>query len=761
MSAAGAMRHISAHDAISVTSGTNVIVTMRARNSLMMHTTYNGWLVALSVAVAVLVSYTALRLADHLSDARPPVRPYRIGSAAAAMGIGIWSMHFIGMLAMSMPIVLHYDLTLTLLSLLIAVVISWLAIWIAATRRGAARLALGGVIMGCGIASMHYLGMAAIDITPRIQYQPAIVAASVVAGIGASWGALWLAFRAEEAGLARRLRRVGGPVLMGLAISSTHYIGMAAMRIAPGAQSHGGLILNSAWCSVTIASVAASILAFALLTDVYNAELATRARAHAGRLRQINARLRHQMRHDSLTGLANRDAFIESLSGTLQQVRAGRDRFAVLALDLDRFKLINDSLGHGAGDTLLCEVARRLVTAVRPGDLVARMSGDEFLILARPVRDAEDAGAIASRIIQGLGKPLRLDSVEVLVSSSIGISLYPDDGDTPEQLLAHADEAMYAAKRRGGRTFERFVAGMNGYAQERLWLEAELHHALARGQFQLHYQPRVDVLSGQICSVEALLRWRHPSRGNISPRTFIPIAEETGLILPIGEWVLQEACRQARRWQLTGLPMRIAVNLSALQFRQRDLLHTIGAALSAHHAAPELLELEITESAVMSDAEASVAILEQLSRMGVVVAVDDFGTGYSNMSYLRRFPIDRLKIDSSFVSEMSDDPQSTLIVQAIISLAHSLRMKVVAEGVETPAQLERLAELGCDQYQGFLFGQPSPAAVIEPQLRAQAAYRECADPAATHARLARPAWALAHSDDTVVCGTPHRAAGAA
>ncbi len=711
----------------------------------MMHTAYNGWLVALSVAVAVLVSYTALRLADHVREARRALHHCRTGGAAAAMGIGIWSMHFIGMLAMSMPIVLHYDLTLTLLSLLVAVGISWLAIRIATTRRGTARLALAGLVMGCGIASMHYLGMAAIDIAPRMQFRPVMVVASIVAGIGASWGALWLVFGTVREGATRRLRRLGGPVLMGLAISSTHYIGMAAMRIAPGAHSQGGVILSSAWCSVTIASIAAAILAFALLTDVYNAELAARAHAHANRLRQINAQLRHQMLHDSLTGLANRNAFIDQLTASLQRAPAGSDAFAVLALDLDRFKLINDSLGHGAGDTLLCEVARRLVTAVRPGDLVARMSGDEFLVLARHVRDAEEAGAIATRIIHGLNRPLRLDSVEVLVSSSIGISLYPVDGNTPEQLLAHADEAMYGAKRRGGRTFQRFVAGMNGYAQDRLWLEGELHHALTRGQFELHYQPRVDVLSGQICSVEALLRWRHPTRGNISPRTFIPIAEETGLILPIGEWVLREACRQARRWQLAGLPMRIAVNLSALQFRQRDLLRTISAALSAHHAAPELLELEITESAVMTDAETSVAILEQLSRMGVVVSVDDFGTGYSNMSYLRRFPVDRLKIDSSFVSEMNEDPQSTLIIQAIISLAHSLRMKVVAEGVETPAQLESLAALGCDQYQGFLFGQPAPAGVIEPQLRAHAACRESTDPEATHARLARPAWACAQA----------------
>ncbi|MGC8519202.1 MAG: putative bifunctional diguanylate cyclase/phosphodiesterase [Steroidobacteraceae bacterium] len=668
--------------------------------------TFDGWLVALSIAIAVFVSYTAFRLAARVADEGRPLRRFWAFGGAFVLGIGIWSMHFIGMLAMAMPIPLHYNIALTLLSLLVAILTSWGAIRIAATgRMNTRRLTVGALVMGGGIGAMHYLGMAAIDITPAIHYRPVLVASSILFGVLASGLALRLTFPLQRDPPADPLARLGGAVLIGLGISGTHYLGMAAAHFAPGAVSHGGLVLNSFWCSTTIALTAGSALAFTLINDLYTTELAARARAHAGRLRQINAQLHHQALHDALTGLPNRTAFLECLGAALKDARAGFGPCAVLALDLDldRFKLINDSLGHSVGDELLREVARRLRVAVRSGDLVARMSGDEFLVLARHVRSPAEAGQIAENIIAALRMPLGLGTLEVLVATSIGISLHPGDGDTQETLLAHADEAMYSAKRRGGRTWQCFAADMNGFTQERLRLESDLHRALERDQFELHYQPRVDVATGHVSSVEALLRWRHPERGYIPPLTFIPIAEETGLILPIGAWVLQEACLQAREWQNDGLTVRVAVNLSALQFRESGLLQTIAAALDAHHLAPKLLELEITESVVMTDAQSSVAILEQLSHMGVLVSVDDFGTGYSNMNYLRRFPIDRLKIDASFVREMNDDPQTGLIVHAIISLAHSLHMKVIAEGVETPLQLARLTALGCDQYQGYLF----------------------------------------------------------
>jgi diguanylate cyclase (GGDEF)-like protein len=390
-----------------------------------------------------------------------------------------------------------------------------------------------------------------------------------------------------------------------------------------------------------------------------------------------------------------------------------------MILDLDRFKLINDSLGHAAGDQLLIEVARRLTTAVRKIDTVARVGGDEFLLIVSDLKERDDAAAVAKKIIETVGQSCRIGEIDLQTSPSIGISVYPADGTDAEALLAHGDEAMYCAKQRSGNTFQFFAPGMNAFTPARLELENDLRRALSLEQFELYYQPKADVVSGRVASVEALIRWHHPVKGMVSPDAFIPIAEETGLIVPIGDWVLQEACRQARAWQMSGLPpLRVAINLSATQFRQPNLLGAIRSALEKHNLQPKFLEIELTESAVMTNAEGSVAILEQLSRMGVVVAIDDFGTGYSSMSYLRKFPIDRLKIDSSFVRDLGVDADNISIVQAIISLAHSLRLKVVAEGVETPAQLAQLKALGCDQYQGYQFKPPAPAAAIEAMMRA-------------------------------------------
>ena len=706
-----------------------------------MHAIYNSWLVALSIAVAVLVSSFAFRLAARVVESDRCTRRYWLGGGAIAMGIGIWSMHFIGMLALSLPIDLQYDVPKTLASLAVAIVTSGLAIDVGSRRSlGIARLALGGLLMGTGIAGMHYLGMMAIDIVPGVHYRVTLVAESAAIAVLGSCGALWLLFRCYHGRAAAMLGRFGGAALMGLSIGGMHYIGMAASVFGVGSYCRGGVSLNSDWLALTTALVAASVLTLTLLTDLYSGELASRSRTHAHSLQQVNERLRHQATHDALTGLPNRQLFFERLNSASSA--DGGAHFAVMVVDLDRFKLVNDSLGHIAGDELLREVALRLTAALRKGDTIARMGGDEFFVLASGVADADTAARIAAKIIEALRAPVRLRNLEIRTSPSIGISLYPRDGREAGGLVARADEAMYSAKRRGGNTFQCFAAEMSTFARERLQLEDDLRKALSLRQFELHYQPRVDVVTGRISSVEALIRWRHPQKGYVPPQNFIPIAEETGLILPIGEWVLREACRQARVWQQSGLPLRVAVNLSAVQFRQVDLRTVIHDALAAQQLPAKMLELELTESAVMSNAESSVVILEQLSQMGVVVAVDDFGTGYSNMSYLLRFPIDRLKVDASFVRGMTEDPHSMLIVKAIISLAHSLKMKVIAEGVETAAHLEQLRSLGCDQCQGFLFGRPAPARVIEADLRARGSGTAagCLDPSSTYAKLAHPVW---------------------
>jgi diguanylate cyclase (GGDEF)-like protein len=445
----------------------------------------------------------------------------------------------------------------------------------------------------------------------------------------------------------------------------------------------------------------------ALLFQVETLESVVAARTE--KLEAANRQLRHLATHDALTGLPNRVLLDDRLAQAVAHANRDTQPFALLVLDLDRFKHINDSLGHRAGDVVLDEVSRRLSSVVRDIDTVARTGGDEFIVVINPSNAPEDALAIAHRARDTLRAPMRVSGVELHVTCSVGIAYYPTDANSEDSLIARADAAMYCAKQRGRNNVQCFAQGMDAVTVERVSLESDLHAALEAGQFELHYQPKPDTESGDVYSAEALIRWRHPQRGLIVPDQFIPLAEECGLINEIGAWVLREACRQCAEWQRSGLPaLRVAVNVAATQFRRGDLLDVIRGALGSAGLEARFLEIELTESAVMTNPEESAAILEQLSRMGVLVSVDDFGTGYSSINYLRRFPIDKLKIDRSFVRDLDCEVDAS-IVQAIISLAHSLRLKVVAEGVETPEQLKFLRSLGCDQYQGFHFSPPLPA----------------------------------------------------
>src|SRR5450755_4148769 len=435
-------------------------------------------------------------------------------------------------------------------------------------------------------------------------------------------------------------------------------------------------------------------------------------------LEAANRQLRHLATHDALTGLPNRVLLDDRLTQAVAHADRDGRSFALLICDLDRFKLVNDSLGHGAGDALLQEVARRLTGLVRTVDTVARLGGDEFVLLITSIIDSEDAKRLAAKAIEVLQAPVLIAGIDVYTSPSIGIAFYPADGTTIETLTAHADAAMYCAKQRGRGNVQCFEGGMNAGSEDRVQLESDLHNAIALKQFELYYQPKVNMATGMVRSAEALIRWVHPVRGLIPPDGFIPLAEECGLIGAIGEWVVREACRQARAWEDGGMaPLRISVNLSPSQFRGSGLTESIRNALEEANLHPQYLEVELTESAVMSDPEESIAILEQLSSMGVLVSVDDFGTGYSSMSYLRRFPIDKLKIDRVFINEIVSRPEDASIVQAIVSLAHNLRLKVVAEGVETPAQLDFLKAVGCDEYQGYHFSRPLPAVEFERLIR--------------------------------------------
>jgi diguanylate cyclase (GGDEF)-like protein len=427
----------------------------------------------------------------------------------------------------------------------------------------------------------------------------------------------------------------------------------------------------------------------------------------------------HRLAHfDPLTGLPNRLLFVDRLHQVLTQAHRAERMAAVMLLDLDRFKTVNDSLGHAAGDQLLKAVAERLSGCIREGDTVARLGGDEFSLLLPDLRYIQDGATVAQKILDVLTQPFRLNGHELFLSTSIGITLYPFE-ESSDALLRQADAAMYAAKRRGGKCFEFYTAEMGAASVKRLSLEGALRRALEREELVLHYQPQIDLPSGTVVGAEALLRWRHPEWGLVAPSEFIPLAEETGLIVPLGQWVLEQACRQAVAWRNAGLaPGRIAVNVSARQFHQSDFAATILETLERTGLEPRRLELELTESALMGNLEATAAMLETLHHAGVQIAIDDFGTGYSSLGYLKRFPIDRIKIDRSFIRDIPADADDAALAAAIIALCRNLAIEAVAEGVETAEQLEFLRERGCHSVQGFLLSPPLPTAGLAEWLTA-------------------------------------------
>ena len=422
------------------------------------------------------------------------------------------------------------------------------------------------------------------------------------------------------------------------------------------------------------------------------------------------ARIEYLAHHDLLTGLPNRAALAGYLNSAMARVRRDGGHCAVLVLDLDNFKTVNDSLGHHAGDRLLCEVASRLLRLAGSGNRVLRMGGDEFVLLIEQAGSPEQIVEHAEAVRMGVSAAFELDGHELHITPSIGISLFPLHGDTPEALVRNADTAMYHAKADGRNSYQFFAEPMNAAVNRRLVLESELWQALAGNQLLLHYQPQVDLGSGAIVGVEALVRWQHPQRGLIPPGEFIPVAEECGLILSLGHWVLLNACRQARAWIDAGLEMgEMAVNISAHQFRQPDFVDLVRNVLVETGLPAERLELEITETAVMHSADSSVTTLAELKAMGVRLAIDDFGTGYSSLAYLRRFPIDRLKIDRAFVADLESDPDAASLVASIIALGRSLDLRLVAEGVENSAQADFLRDMACERVQGFHFYRPAAA----------------------------------------------------
>jgi diguanylate cyclase (GGDEF)-like protein/PAS domain S-box-containing protein len=426
--------------------------------------------------------------------------------------------------------------------------------------------------------------------------------------------------------------------------------------------------------------------------------------------KQAEDMIRYMAYHDYLTRLPNRALFQDRLTVALAQARRHREGMALMSLDLDRFKLVNDTLGHAAGDALLKAVGDRLLRTVREGDTVARVGGDEFLILLTGVDHPEYGAKVARKILAAFGRPFRIEGRQLHATASVGISLYPHDGDEADVLARNADAAMYRAKETGRNNYQLYAPAMNVRAAERLALENDLWLALKRGEFEVYYQPQVKIDTGQIVGAEALLRWNHPIRGVVSPDEFIPAAEETGMIVRIGEWVLRNACREVNEWIVKGLqPIRLAVNISMRQFQSRDFVETVERALKDTGFDPRLLELEITESIAMQDEEQTIRILQSLREMGLRISIDDFGTGYSSLKYLKDLPIHALKIDQSFIRELTTNVNDAMIASNIIAIAHSLNLSVIAEGVETGDQLDFLKDKRCDEFQGYLCKRPMAA----------------------------------------------------
>ncbi|MEE1887328.1 putative bifunctional diguanylate cyclase/phosphodiesterase [Pseudomonas carassii] len=671
---------------------------------------YSSSLVLISLCVAILASYTALDLTGRITTAKGRAVYLWMGGGAFAMGIGIWSMHFIGMLAFSLPIELGYDTTLTALSLLIAVASSGFALWLVSQPKLPwLQLVFGALIMGTGIACMHYMGMAALRMQPGIDYDPTLFGASLAIAVGASAAALWIAFRLRQhTPYVRQIRGVAA-VVMGIAIVGMHYTGMAAANFPAGSFCGAlttGLAGDGLDYLVLITTLA--VLAVALLTSVLDARLEARTAELARSLTLANQELTQLALHDTLTGLPNRTLLADRIDQAMGRVAEQGGCFALMFIDLDGFKPVNDAFGHHVGDLLLKAVAARLRGHLHSQDTLARIGGDEFVLLVE-LDEPDDAMNVAVKQVNLMARPFRVAEHDLQLSASLGIVMYPGNGLDQHELLRNADAAMYHAKSAGKNGYSFFDASMNSNARQQLQLLQDLRTALEHNQFRLHYQPKFDAVQRQPIGAEALLRWEHPQHGLMLPDRFIGLAEKTGLIIPIGEWVLGEACRQMRQWLDEGNDdWRIAVNLSAIQFCHAGLVDSVAQALNENGLPANRLTLEITETTAMRDADASLHVLQRLSDMGVDLSIDDFGTGYSSLMYLKRLPANELKIDRGFVRDLEQDSDDAAIVSAIVALGQALGLRIVAEGVETDRQQDFLTRLGCDSLQGYLLGQPVP-----------------------------------------------------
>lgn len=689
-----------------------------------MHGTYNPYLVTLSLVVSMLASYTALDLAARirLIEVSGRRRHFWLMGGAAAMGVGIWSMHFIGMLAVQRPMAMGYDPWITGFSLVIAVVVAYFALYVTTqselTRKG---LALGGVLMGTGMAGMHYTGMAAMRMRPGVHYRPGLFIVSIGIAFVASWAALWIASTLHDSRSGRAvLKRCTAGLVMGLAIAGMHYVGMSAAEFAEGSVSRASSGISAGTLVLAISGFSVCGLVMTLILSVLDTEFNLLLfRSHQS-LEDANQRLQVLATVDTLTGLSNRSCFMEQIEQRIAEAQQQATPFSLMFMDLDGFKTINDSLGHGAGDELLQAFAQALQVCVRSRDLVARLGGDEFVVLLDGLGQPKEVAPIATAVLERMQKDFVINNMPVRVTASVGIATYPQDGASVSALLKNADMAMYEAKQHGRNTFRFFNAAMSDAASRITMIYRGLGEALERDQFSMVFQPKFDGLQSRMVGAEALIRWHHPEMGNISPMDFIPLAEQTGQIRQISDWVIGEVCRQMKAWEKMGLPqVKVAINLSPEQLRQDRYAERVAHMVADAGIKPRWIMFEITETVAMREPEMAGEVIRQFQRAGFDIAIDDFGTGYSSMAYLQQFRAKELKIDRFFTSAL-DGKEGQSIVSAIIALAHSLHMTVVAEGVETLSQLKQLKGMNCDEVQGYLLGRPLTARDFESLMREQA-----------------------------------------
>lgn len=677
----------------------------------MLPVTWDSVLICVSLIVVFIASFTALDTAGRVAVSRGWSARFWLLVGGIAMGIGVWAMHFIGMLAMMMPMMMRYDTRLTILSLLVAILASVLAFGqtVGGLHLTRQRLLRGTLILGAGVVVMHYLGMYALLIEPQPEWNALLVALSVLIAFAASGLALWLAFHLRQGDHHLMLMRGLASLVMGIAIAGMHYVGMAAAEFSHSSmmQPHG---VSNAGLAVWVTLITLTILGITLLSSMLDAQL--RAARLATRLNRANQELRQLAMHDNLTTLPNRVMLEQQLDLAIKQAMLNEHRFAVIYMDLDGFKAVNDTWGHHVGDRLLVAVAERLCSQLSNTMLLVRLGGDEFVLMAEC--DISAARQLAQKLVKVISSPFELDRYVLHVSLSAGIAIFPLHGRNRQELLFNADAAMYHTKHSGRNGWCLFEPAMSAATQHQLELANDLWEAIEREQMRLFYQPKFCSGGTRLMGFEALLRWQHPQRGLLTPELFLPRAEKTGQIIALGNWVIGEACRQLRIWHSQGhSDWTVSVNLSALQFHQRDLLTILTQTLARNQLPDSALMLEITEAIAMRDPAFSQQRIRELQQAGVSVAIDNFGIGYANLLHLKDLDASELKIDRSFINCLRPGSEDATVVSAMLTLAQSLNLRMVAEGVETEEQQHLLTSLGFDALQGYLLGKPTPADRVE------------------------------------------------